>query len=217
MFMENDPAKTDLETLRQTKEALRQLAENIREVLFVITLNPSQMVYVNPAYEQVFGRPPQELYQQANAWIDSVEPQSRNHVLSVFEQSLQGVAAEVVCRLIRPDGSVRLVHARTFPAQEATGKSGCVFIIVEDISGSRRAMEEMAEAKAIATASTQAKKEFLAHIDHEIRTAMNGIIGVTDLLLSTKMDPEQVEYVQMVRTSTDSLLTNIRDLLKFLV
>ena len=96
MFMENDPAEIDVETSRQAQEVLRRLAENIREVLFVVTPNPPRMAYVNPAYEEVFGRPRQELYQRTNAWLDSVESQSRTHVQSVFEQSLQGVATEVV-------------------------------------------------------------------------------------------------------------------------
>ena len=210
-----DPAETDVETLRQTKEMFLQLAENIREALFVVTPNPSRMAYVNPAYEEVFGRPRQELYQQANAWIDSVEPQSRPLVLSVFEQSLQGVATEVECRLIRPDGSVRLVHIRSFPVQDSRGKLGRVAVIAEDITDSNRAMEEIAAAKVTASATKQEKREFLANIDHEIRTSMNGIVGMTDLLLNTTLNPEQLEYVQIAKTSADSLLMALRNLLKF--
>ena len=45
MFMENDPAENDVETLRQTKEVFRHLAENIQEVLFVIERNPPRMAY----------------------------------------------------------------------------------------------------------------------------------------------------------------------------
>jgi PAS domain S-box-containing protein len=216
MFMENDPAEIDVETSRQAQEVLRRLAENIREVIFVVTPNPPRMAYVNPAYEEVFGRPRQELYQRTNAWLDSVESQSRAHVQSVFEQALQGLATEVVCRLIRRDGSVRLIHARSFPIEDSKAKLETVFLIVEDITESKRAMEETAAAKVTAEATKQTKSEFLAKIDHEIRTAMNGIVGMTDLLLNTKLDPEQLEYVQIAKTSTDSLITNIHDLLKFL-
>jgi signal transduction histidine kinase len=129
---------------------------------------------------------------------------------------LQGLATEVVYRLIRRDGSVRLVHARSFPIQDSKAKLETVFLIVEDITDSKRAMEETAAAKVTAEATKQAKREFLAKIDHEIRTTMNGIVGMTDLLLNTELDPEQLEYVQIAKTSTDSLITNIHDLLKFL-
>ena len=155
MFMENDPAEIDVETLRQAKEVLRLLAENIREVLFVVTPSPPRMAYVNPVYEEVFGRPRQELYQRTNAWLDSVESQSRAHAQSVFEQALQGLATEVVYRVIRRDGSVRLLHARSFPIQDSKAKLETVFLIVEDITDSKRAMEETAAAKVTAEAPSK--------------------------------------------------------------
>lgn len=211
-----DLAKIDLEALRQTKETFRHVAENIREVLFVITPTPPRMVYVSPAYETVFGKFRDELYERANAWTDAVDPQDRSHVLSVFEQSMQGVATDVEYRLIRPDGSIRWVHARNFPIHDSTGKLVRVVGIAEDISDSQRATEEIVAARQAVAVTKQAKTEFLTNMDYEIRTAMNGIVGMTDLLLSTNMNSEQVEYVQMVKTSADLLLKAILDLRKFI-
>jgi len=102
----------------------------------------------------------------------------------------------------------RWYHTVMRPLLDWDGKANRVLIVATDITDLRKAREAAEDAN-------RSKSEFLANMSHEIRTPLNGIVGMTDLALETELTPEQREFLETVKLSSDSLVTVINDILDF--
>ena len=124
------------------------MADNIREVFFIYASEPVRMLYMSPAYEEVWGRSRQDLLDRPEAWIDSVHPEDRERVGAFYALCMQGVQQETEYRIVRPDGSVRWIDARSFPVRDSQGKFIRVVGIAEDITTRRQALDKLYDALA---------------------------------------------------------------------
>ena len=116
------------------------------------------------------------------------------------------------CRL-RADGSEVWIQATYNPILDADGKPWKIVKLANDLTPRKRMERELVEARDRAEHAAQAKGMFLANMSHEIRTPMNAIIGFTELLQGTALDPQQARHLRTVHDAAHSLLRLLNDIL----
>jgi len=129
--------------LRDSEERYRQLAENIKEVFWIVSPDWSEVIYISPAYEEVWGRSCESLYERPRSWLESVIEEDRGQLIADIEKKSAGDMSSAKFpeyRIVRPDGSLRWIFTRAFPIRDEQGEIYRIAGIAEDITG-RRQME----------------------------------------------------------------------------
>ena len=132
--------------LHESEQRFRQLAENLREVFWLSSLDGGQIYFINPAYEEIWGRSRESLIAQPESWLDAVHPADREEVLANFEKQSRGEFVEYEYRIVRPDGAVRWIEAHVFPVRNEEGEIYRCAGSAQEITKRKRA-EELAESQ----------------------------------------------------------------------
>jgi PAS domain S-box-containing protein len=136
-----------LRELRASEERFRQLAENLRDVFYLNTADLSEVLYVSPAYETIWGRPREELYREPRAWLRSVHPDDVERVGRVTRE-LVGREYELEYRIVRPGGEVRWIRERAIPIRDDEGRVYRDAGIAEDVTERKEAEEALRASEA---------------------------------------------------------------------
>jgi PAS domain S-box-containing protein len=166
---------------------------------------------VNPAYAAAVGYEPAELI--GKEWTLTVHPNHRRRLEEAYAQMQAEGKAEAEAVGLRKDGTTfyeQIVMVAAYNDQkELTGQ----YCFLKDITQRKGGEDALRKAKEEAEAANRAKSEFLANMSHEIRTPMNGILGMIELLHHGQLSSQERQYLDMMKTSAQSMLQIIGDIL----
>ncbi len=175
--------------------------------------------YANKNYLEWFGKSSEELLGMNMKELLGEELLAKN--MPHIQKALSGQKVDFERTLEKTNGDTGYTWAHYIP-DIINGKVEGFFVLVTDITELKNAHNILQELNAEleirteqAEAANIAKSEFLANMSHEIRTPLNGVIGFSDLLIKTKLDTTQKQYVSTVHQSANLLLDVINDILDF--
>jgi diguanylate cyclase (GGDEF)-like protein/PAS domain S-box-containing protein len=120
------------EALRKSEEQFRQLAENIREVFWMMDVSATTVLYVSPAYEHIWGQTCASVYANPESWMDSIHPEDRKRAGETFDRQLHGEIVDNEYRIVQPSGAVRWIRDRAFPIRDIAGNIVRLAGVAED-------------------------------------------------------------------------------------
>ena len=129
--------------LQESESRFRQLAETIPEVFYLSNLKANQILYISPAYETIWGRSCQSLYEQPSSFLQAIHQDDRPRVELALKQQCLGHATQEIYRVVKPDGTLRWVHDHSFPICDKSGEVLRICGVVQDITEQKRNEESL--------------------------------------------------------------------------
>lgn len=185
------------ERAREEERRFRQVVENIDEVFWLTDPTKSQLLYVSPAYQRMFGRDPSVGTDAEAGWLAAIHPDDRARVIDSFARQASGNYNETY-RIVRPDGSIRWIRGRAFPVCDESGAVVRIAGLAEDITDRRRLEIQFQQAQKM-----EAIGQLASGIAHDFNNLLTAIHGFATLALRA-LDPNPLgeELSEIIHAST---------------
>ncbi len=209
MALDITDKKTSQLDLSKSEEKFRHIFESFQDVYYRTSLD-GDMLLVSPSIYQLLGYKEEEVLgtKSSRFYLDpEKQAELRERVLK--EQSIRDFEVEMLAK----DGKQKTIILDSRIVYNEEGEAVALEGVARDVSELKLTQVALLQAKEEAEKLLKVKTQFLANMSHELRTPMNGIIGMIDLLNQINTDPEQSEYIDTLRKSSDALLAILNDIL----
>jgi len=192
------------EKLLESQANFKQLAENIREVAWILSADLEKFIYISPAFEEYWEASCQDLYNDASIFFDGIVEEDRQRMLQLLDTgSSDRAELEIEFRLHKSQAQKpRWLWARMFPICDAESKAERYCGIAHDITSKKEVEKHVSE--------------FYSTISHELRTPLTSIraaLGLIEGGLTGDISSETLEYTNIARDNCDRLIRLISDML----
>ncbi len=207
--------------LKHSEEKFRQIAENIGEVFWIIDPKMSKMIYISPAYERIWGRTCQSLYDDPKSWIDAIHPEDRDRAIEkIWGQSnkIEEVSNGFEYRVIRPDGKVVWIWTQAFIITDEAGEISRITGLASDITGYKNAENEIKNLLVELKRSNEELQQFAYVTSHDLQEPLRTIASFTQLMerrYKGKLDEDADEFMDYIVDASVRMKQMIMDLLEY--
>jgi PAS domain S-box-containing protein len=200
------------ESLRKSEESFRAVFESTHDCIAVWDRD-YKFIYANQAAIDLVDLPREEVVgsgiYEGMSKVPELMERFEDRIKYVF-QTHQSIKADDTVFI-----GEKSVHSESnfAPIRDENDNILAVGMFYRDITERKISEEELRLAKEVAEEANHQKSEFLANMSHDIRTPMNAILGMADLLSETNLNEEQRNYVDVFRSAGENLLNLINDIL----
>lgn len=195
------------QALRESEQRFRQMAETVGEVFWMTSADSRQVIYVSPAFEQVWGRPCADVYEHPMVWLEAIHPEDVPQVERALGVLAQGKPYDIEYRITRPDGTQRWINDHGYPRRNpVTGEVTLVTGVALDVTERKRAEQEVRRLNEDLEHKVEERTRQLRESKIRLRRLVDAnIIGVVFWRLDGTLDDANDAFLDLVGYSRDEL------------